>query len=96
MKTRYFVMYDISDPKRLRQVFDVMKGAGDHIQLSVFRCDLSDKMREELILQLLGVINAGDDQILLVPTGPAEGVQSASVLALGRPYRESSTGPIIV
>jgi len=36
----YIVAYDISHPKRLRRVFRTMKVYGQHLQLSVFRCDL--------------------------------------------------------
>ncbi|NLE47060.1 MAG: CRISPR-associated endonuclease Cas2 [Sandaracinaceae bacterium] len=30
MKT-YIVTYDISDPKRLRKVFQILRGYGDHL-----------------------------------------------------------------
>ena len=33
----YIVTYDIADPKRLRQVYDTMRGYGTWLQLSVFR-----------------------------------------------------------
>jgi CRISPR/Cas system-associated endoribonuclease Cas2 len=32
VRTRYVVTYDVSDPGRLRQVYRVMRGFGDHIQ----------------------------------------------------------------
>ena len=37
----YVVTYDISSPRRWRKVFRAMHGFGEHIQLSVFRCDLT-------------------------------------------------------
>ena len=41
MRTSYLVSYDISDDKRLRQVFKIMRGYGDHLQYSVFECQLT-------------------------------------------------------
>lgn len=96
MKARYIVTYDIADPKRLRQVFKRMKGAGDHLQLSVFRCDLTDRQRESLKLDLVDVIKPSEDQILFIELGPSEGRPTERVVALGRPYREPQTGPVVL
>jgi CRISPR-associated protein Cas2 len=90
---RYFVTYDIADPKRLRLVFRIMKGAGEHVQLSVFRCDLSERQVEELMSDLQQVIQAREDQVLIIDLGPTRGVSALQVRALGRAYdpRESWT-----
>lgn len=40
-RRRYLISYDISDPKRLRSTFNLMKGYGKWLQYSVFVCDLS-------------------------------------------------------
>ena len=48
MPQTYLVSYDIADPKRLKTVFKVMKGWGDHLQFSVFRCDLNPRELVEL------------------------------------------------
>ena len=39
----YIVSYDIMDAKRLHTVHKTMKGFGDPIHYSVFRCNLSEK-----------------------------------------------------
>ena len=39
-RTRYLVSYDISDPKRLRQVHKTVKDFGWPMQYSVFICDV--------------------------------------------------------
>lgn len=96
MKIRYIVTYDIADPKRLRSVFKTMRGAGDHIQLSVFRCDLTDRQRETLKLRLGEVIKPSEDQILFVEIGPSDGRLAERIAALGRPYREQESGPVIL
>lgn len=41
MRTSYLICYDICDDKRLRKVFQVMRGFGDHLQYSVFECQLT-------------------------------------------------------
>ncbi len=48
MRTTYVVTYDIRDPKRLRRVYRLMLGYGEHVQYSVFRCDLTSRELLEL------------------------------------------------
>lgn len=96
MKTAYLVTYDICEPERLRAVFKLMKGAGEHVQFSVFRCELSDLEREELISELVEVIRPSEDQVLFVDLGPPDGRAADCVLAVGRPYRQPERRPVIV
>jgi CRISPR-associated protein Cas2 len=84
MRKLLIVTYDISDPKRLRKVFKAMKGFGQHLQLSVFRCDLTDMERFEMMGVLRELIHHDEDQILLIELGPSEG-RSHRVEAIGRP-----------
>lgn len=86
MRRLYLVTYDIADPKRLRSVFKIMRGYGDHLQYSVFRCELSDKERFEMIEELEDVIHHDEDQVLLVPLGPARGELEQNIESLGKPY----------
>ncbi|MBX5484647.1 MAG: CRISPR-associated endonuclease Cas2 [Myxococcaceae bacterium] len=95
MRQRYLVTYDISDPKRLRKVFKLMKDYGDHLQLSVFRCDLSRMQVAQLKMELLKVINADADQVLLIDLGPAEGRGGEVFESLGRPYVEGEVTLIV-
>jgi len=78
------VTYDISDPKRLRRVFKAMKGFGQHLQLSVFRCDLTDMERFEMIAVLQDLIHHDEDQILVIDLGPSEG-KTHRIDSIGRP-----------
>lgn len=41
MRNSFIVCYDICDPKRLAKVFKTMRAWGDHLQYSVFECQLS-------------------------------------------------------
>ncbi len=86
MRRVYLVAYDIADDKRLRRVFKKMSGFGEHLQFSVFQCELSDKERIEMIAALNPLINHTEDQILVFNLGPADGFKVEATLALGRPY----------
>lgn len=95
MTSRYIVTYDISDPKRWARVFRIMKGSGQHLQLSVFCCDLSARQRETLAMELSEVIHAREDQVLLIELGPTDGPLAQRVTALGRGCDIVDPGPII-
>jgi len=96
MRSRYIVSYDICDKKRLRRTYRAMRGFGDHLQYSVFRCDLSDVERVELIGVLKEIINHDEDQVLIIDIGPAEGRGENCVESLGRPYILPERHAIIV
>ena len=95
-QTVYLVPYDIADPDRLRKVFKVMKGAGEHVQFSVFRCVLSDRAREELVDALERVIERAEDQVLLVDLGPEDGRAAVCITPLGKPYQPPARKALIV
>ena len=96
MRQAYLVTYDISDPKRLRLVYQTMRGYGDHVQLSVFRCELSERARLELCGKLSDIMHLGEDQVLFVDLGPAEGRARACIASLGRPYTHPERVAIVV
>ena len=95
MRNSYLVCYDISDDKRLRRVFKIMRGYGDHLQLSVFECQLTRMDLARLEAELSEVIHHEDDQVLFVDLGPAEGRGDRVITSLGRPY-VSVDAPCIV
>ena len=86
MRQTHIVSYDISNPKRLRKVFQLMRGYGDHLQLSVFQCELNRRELVELRAGLAEIIHSGEDQVMFVDVGPVEGRGSTSISAIGRPY----------
>ena len=96
MRSRYIVTYDICEPDRLRAVFKTMKGFGDHLQYSVFRCDLSDMERIKMIGALGEIINNSEDQVLIINIGPADGRGKKSIEAIGRPYSCPDRNAIVV
>jgi len=96
MRTSYIVTYDISDDKRLRQVFKTMRGFGDHLQYSVFECQLTPTDLVRLRAELAGIIHHTEDQVLFVDLGPSEGRGDRVIAALGRPYTSVDAPCLIV
>lgn len=96
MRHTYLVCYDISDDLRRGRVLKVMKGFGDHLQYSVFECQLNgtDLARCRHALGL--VIHHRDDQVLFVNLGPAEGRGDRVITALGRAYSPIDAPCLIV
>ena len=86
MRTTYLVCYDIANDKRLRRVFRVCKNHGDHLQFSVFECDLNPMEKAGLEASLKEIIDPTKDQVLFVRLGPAEGRGDRVISALGMPY----------
>lgn len=96
MRHAYIVTYDISSPKRLRKVYETMRGWGEHIQLSVFRCELNRSQLIELRDELGDIINTREDQVLFMNLGPAEGRGAGCITALGRPYLGKGRDPVVL
>jgi len=69
----FIVSYDISDPKRLHAVHKIVKGFGDGLHYSVFRCNLSHKSKVELIVALSEIIKHDEDRIMIIHLGPLDG-----------------------
>jgi CRISPR-associated protein Cas2 len=96
MRLLYVVTYDVCDDKRLRQVFRTILGYGDHMQYSVFRCELSDRERVELMAKLSEIIKHDEDQVLLFPLGPAAGIRETGVHYVGLSYKPSEHEAVVI
>lgn len=78
--------YDISDDKRRTKIYKILLGAGDHIQYSVFFCDLNDAELASLRGRLRPLLNNNEDQLLIVDLGLATQPLIEGIEALGRAY----------
>ncbi|MBP7864684.1 MAG: CRISPR-associated endonuclease Cas2 [Acidobacteria bacterium] len=96
MRHQFVIAYDIADAKRLRQVYKLMLGFGDHVQLSVFLCELSDRERAILEGRLSEIIHHREDQVILVRLGPATPESDTRILSLGRPYSVRERRSVVV
>jgi CRISPR-associated protein Cas2 len=96
MRSSYLICYDIADDKRLRQVFKTMRGWGDHLQYSVFECQLTAADLVRVRAELATIIHQDEDQVLFVLLGPAEGRGERVITALGKPYTRVDAPCIVV
>ncbi len=96
MRNSYLVCYDICDDKRLRKVFKAMRNYGDHLQYSVFECQMTSTDLVRCRAELAEIIHHREDQVLFVDLGPAEGRGDRVITALGKPYTAVDAPCIIV
>lgn len=96
MRKIYLVTYDIRDDKRLRKVFRTMRNWGDHLQYSVFECQLNDSDLIRLKSELREIINHAHDQILLIDLGPAAGRGERVIESMGQPYTQVASPCLVV
>lgn len=80
-KLHWLVIYDIREPARWRKVYKLLRGYGQRLQFSVFRCGLTLREHEKLRWELEKRL-AAEDSILFV--GLCEGCVSR-VVARNRP-----------
>ena len=64
-KQWYVICYDITEPRRWRQVFKRLHGYGRPLQLSIFRCRLTARQAERLRWELESILT-GEDRLLII------------------------------
>ncbi len=76
--------YDIAqnDKRRLR-VMKMLKGYGEHVQESVFECDLKPAVYREMVRRLKGLIDLSEDNVRLYHLCSAD-VGRVETLGVGR------------
>jgi len=67
MKRNWLVLYDISNPKRLRKVAKLLEGEGLRVQKSLFECTWDDAHGILVEDKLKEIVDAQKDYILLIP-----------------------------
>lgn len=96
MKHVYLVCYDIADPMRWKLVFKTIKGYGDALQLSVFRCVLTPEAYVTMVSELREHIHQKEDKILVADLGLLDGRAPKAIVTIGMPISEVVEGPIIL
>ena len=92
----YVVSYDIMNPKRLHHVHKTMKGFGDPIHYSVFRCNLTEKGKVELVAMLTEIIKHNEDRIMIVDLGPLDGRAEDRIEFLGVHPSQTESEAVVV
>lgn len=73
-----------------------MQGFGEHVQLSVFRCDLTPQLLVRLKAALVEIIHQKEDQVLIVKLGPATPKVIHGIEVLGKPQAFEPPSPTVV
>ncbi|MBX6353560.1 MAG: CRISPR-associated endonuclease Cas2 [Thermoflavifilum sp.] len=87
MRRYVLVSYDVSDPKRWRRVYKIMRGHGTHVQYSVFLCQLTEQDEVALRCSLAEVIHPSVDQVLFARLGPVDSNRlEKTITCIGRDF----------
>lgn len=63
----YLFMYDIADPKRLRQLAKLMSSYGVRVQYSVFECKLKPSQFNKLKIKATTIMDLEADAVRIYP-----------------------------
>ena len=85
-RRHYLVTYDIADDKRRTQVFRLLGDNGDHVQYSVFLCELNESERTVMEGLLREAIHHSEDQVLILDLGAGQTALESALHSLGRAY----------
>jgi CRISPR-associated protein Cas2 len=96
MRETMIVAYDISDNKRLRQIFIKLRGYGNPLQHSVFICVLSPKEKALMISELDKIINYKEDSLIIVNIGYGDSKAEKKIEIFGKSIDITERGALIV
>lgn len=85
-RRHYLVSYDISDDKRRTRIFNALEDVGDHVQFSVFLCELSKRELAALRSNVSEYVHHRDDQLMILDLGPAHVDLESAMEVIGRPH----------
>jgi CRISPR-associated protein Cas2 len=72
-----------------------MKGFGNPIHYSVFRCDLTPKGRIEMVISLTEAIKSDKDKVMIIELGPVDGKVEERIEFLGVHPPKRDRGAVI-
>lgn len=96
MRRTFLVCYDICDERRLPRVHKTLRGFGDHLQYSIFECQLTAADLSRCRHRLGEIIDHKVDQVLFVDLGPVDGRSERVITALGKAYAPFDAPCIVV
>ena len=85
-RRHYLVSYDVADDKRRTKIFNALDDVGDHVQFSVFLCELSRRELAQLRTGLTEHVHHRDDQVMILDLWPAHVSLETAMEVLGRPH----------
>lgn len=94
-RRHYLVSYDIADDKQRTRVFKTLEELGNHVQYSVFLCELNRRELVEAKSRMDACIDHASDQILFVDLGPRDPSEINMLEVLGRSYEPPTRVQIV-
>ncbi len=94
-RRHYLIAYDMSDDRRRTRVFEMLKDFGDHVQFSVFLCELTRQELAGLRLRLVGEVDMRADQIIVLDLGESVHPLQDLLECIGRRYHAPSRVQVV-
>ena len=91
----YIVIYDISNPKRWRRIYEIMNAYGEWLQLSVFQCRLTSRKRVELETKIRSTIKNDKDHVLIIDVGLSHKAELA-IQSIGKSFKITKRESIVI
>ncbi len=85
-RRHYLCTYDVADDKRRTKLFEALKDRGEHIQFSVFLCELNEPERAELVALSRDLIHCDEDQLIILDLGPTHVDLGQSLSCIGKEW----------
>lgn len=95
MRRHYLVTYDISDDRRRDRVFRALHGYGNHVQYSVFLCELDERDVVRMRAQVDSEIHHDEDQVLVLDLGRSIHPLDSIVETIGRALKADSRALVL-
>ena len=92
----YLVAYDITEPKRWRKIYKILKNHGVALQYSVFRCSLLPEEQLVMVHKLLLVAHLREDKLLVADLGGRDTRGRDAIVIYGEAVPDITRGPIIL
>ena len=94
-RRHYLVSYDVADDKRRTRIFKALQDNGDHVQYSVFVCELSKLEVTRLVSELSDYVHRDEDQVIVLDLGAAAIPLETALDCIGKPYEPPSRVHIV-
>jgi CRISPR-associated protein Cas2 len=82
----YLCTYDVSSDKRRTRLFEMLKDHGEHVQYSVFLCELTPRELARVNGLATEIVHQNEDQLLILDIGPPGLDWTQHLICLGKPW----------
>ena len=91
----YDVVSDKEGDRRRGRLFDLLRDHGEHVQYSVFLCELSKSERIRMVSEARDILHESLDQLLVLDIGPEGFDWAGRMSCLGKSWTPQVRSSII-